>query len=140
MAYRLTHKNDPACRLTLSHDAWAGLLDLAQAYGWNPYGARLSGTGWSALDLDESGGYFPGPAPEPLVLGEDDLRLVVIDDALNLAEALERAYHEYEPLRLPADYFYFETGDLHLRRRPAIGTLHKTWQFCRLGAFYIQAA
>jgi hypothetical protein len=66
--------------------------------------------------------------------------VVVLEDALNLADALERAYLDYEPdtacsfteVDLPG------SGKILSRPNPAIGTIAAVVDFSRLGAFRIE--
>lgn len=135
MPVRLSSQRDPSHELILTDAAWQALLDLAEAYGWNPYAPVLPWQ-WDALELDLSG-YAPG---EPFFDAYGDVenrrRLVVLDDALNLADALERAFLDYEPQRVPASFYLFapEQEDT----LPGLGALTETLKICQKGPFWIE--
>jgi hypothetical protein len=132
---RLNSQNNPTKVLILTDATWFGLLDLAEEYGWNPFGPILPGQ-WHALDPD-LGGYDPSDLlygmPDEDRLGR---RLVILDDALNLADALEKALVDYEPLSVPASFYIFapKTED----ELPGLGAINETIEICRLGAFWIE--
>lgn len=65
-------------------------------------------------------------------------RLVLFEDALNLVEALDRAYQAYEPVKVPASYFLFEPEEPALRLRPSLGALAAAIEICRQGSFSIE--
>ena len=137
MPLRLRNQKNPQLTLSLTSEAWFGVLDLAEAYDWNPMGTVQPGY-WVDLDRD-----LYGYAPEGLrklvpseVLIEN--RLVLLEDALNLADALERAFLDYEPVRLPVDYFLFDSDDPVIRLRPSIGAISAVMDFCLCGAFWIE--
>lgn len=65
-------------------------------------------------------------------------RLVLFEDALNLVDALDRAYQAYEPVKVPASYFLFEPDDPALRLRPSLGALAAAIEICRQGSFSIE--
>ena len=135
MAIRLTSQNDPAQTLILTDATWHALLDLAEDYGWNPFGPVLPWQ-WDALEIDITG-YTPG---DPLYGYPDDngtgRRLVVLDDALNLADALEEAFLDYEPARVPASFYLFapDNESTHL----SLGALSETLVICQQGAFWVE--
>lgn len=142
MAVRLRNKQDPDYTLSLTHQAWYALLDLAEAYGWRPVGTLLPGE-WDWLEL-ELNGFAPFGLPadgngDPF---DDDSveesRLVIIEDALSLAEALEAAFLDYEPTRVPTSFYLFEPEETGLRNRPTVGTINSAAEFCRQGAFWIE--
>lgn len=141
MAVRLRNKTEPQQTLSLTHQAWYSLLDLAEAYGWRPVGTLLPGE-WDWLELE-----LNGFAPFGLPVngngmhddeGADESRLVVIEDALSLAEALDQAFMDYEPNRVPTTFYLFEPEEIVLRNRPTVGTINTTVEFCRQGAFWIE--
>jgi hypothetical protein len=66
----------------------------------------------------------------------EESQLVLLEDALNLADALDQAFLEYEPLRLPASYFLFDNG--WVNGRPSIGAILEVINFCRSGAFLVE--
>lgn len=137
MIFTLRNQREPTRILNLTRTAWYGLLDLADLYGWNPLGVSTS-NGWQDLDIPWDG-YdneitLTGLPENPSGNG----RLVILEDALNLADALEQAFFEYEPLRVPASYYLFEPENEYLRNRPSIGAISAVIEFCRLGAFWLE--
>jgi hypothetical protein len=137
VVFRLINNNDPEITLSLTSETWYGILDLAEQYGWNPRGTvnpeRLD-------DLEASlAGYYLGGMAESNGKGRSiESRLVVLEDALNLAEALDQAFLEYEPLRVPTTFYLFEPVGLFVSRRPSIGAIDALEGFCRSGAFWIE--
>ena len=143
------------------------MLKLALVHGWQPMGGVLPehpgldiyAVGLSLLDPEYSErehpwtgdeGMFSARHPEALIetylpygngqgtwLAETR-RLVLFEDALNLVDALDRAYQAYEPLRVPANYFLFEPEDPRLRLRPSLGALAAAIDVCRQGSFSIE--
>jgi len=130
----MQNDRNPNKVLCLATTAWSGILDTALEYGWNPLGAVPSNLGAFATIFPEISmeSYFPGNHHEQID------RLVILEDALNLGDALERAFKDYEPLWMPASYLRFEPDDTYLRDRPAVGTLLAVVDFCYLGAFAIR--
>jgi hypothetical protein len=132
---RLTSQKDAAQILIVTDSAWYALLDLAEEYGWNPYGPMLPGQ-WDSLEFDLSG-YTPGEElfsyPE-----ESGTRrhLVVLDDAVNLAEALERAFMDYEPQRVPASFYLF-TPEIQ-ESAVGLGVLRAVIELGTQGAFWLE--
>jgi hypothetical protein len=133
VSFRLRNQKNSRLTLTLSAQAWFGVLELAQAYEWNPMGT---------LSPDpEQVHSIPGDEdPWGWDYTPEDSRLVLLEDALNLADALERAYHDEEPgeawysaglfmrtLAAPPDEF-----------QPAVGVIQEMVDFCRQGAFLIE--
>ncbi len=137
VSYRLVNQKNPNRRLSLSTHAWYVSLDSAEGSGWNPMGAVLEEMDgseslavyntWYAGELDTQA-YFTC-----------DGSTVLLEDALNLADALDRAYLTFEPERIDwlyADYyngFFNPTPKLH----PSLGTIKTLANFCRQGAFWI---
>ena len=135
MAYRLKNHLDPNQMLGLTHNTWLDIVSLAKEYGWTPYGVIMPGQ----FQEHESSGTYLGVRLQ--VLEEEfisDSRLVVLEDALNLADALDRAFQEYEPIRLPADYFYFTRAQLERLLPPSVGAIMSVLELSRLGAFWIE--
>jgi hypothetical protein len=135
MIVRLRNQKHPERVLLLASHAWQALLELAEQYGWNSLGVL---EGWDALAAQEQGSslafsadWLPGELVEAGALS-------ILEDALNLADALERAFLEEEPQRVPASYYLFEPDDPTLRNRPGIGTLLALVAFCREGAFALE--
>jgi len=137
VAVRLTNEKDPQQTLSLTHQAWYALLDLAEAYGWHPIGTVLPGE-WDWLELE-----LNGFAPLGIANRRDeddcrDCRYVIIEDALSLADALDEAFLDYEPTHVTASFYLFEPEDPVLRQRPTIGTINSAVEFFRQGAFWIE--
>jgi hypothetical protein len=137
VVYQIRNDKDPDNTIYLTREAWYGILDLAEEYGWNPMGAVLPGQ-YETFELSPAGTYLGSPLTLYWNGGSDDGRLVVIEDALNLADALEQAFMEYEPLRVPASYFLFEPLEGSYPARPSIGALSAVIDICRTGAFWIE--
>ena len=137
MVYQLRNDKYPDNSIHLTQETWYGILDLAEEYGWNPMGAVLPGQ-FSNYELTSAGYYLGTPLNLYWNGGSDDGRLVIIEDALNLADALDRAFMEYEPVRVPASYFVFEPLDQAFPQRPSIGALSAVIEICRSGAFWIE--
>ena len=136
MAVRLRNQREPQKILSLAYQAWYNILDLAELYGWNPLGAVLPGQWPEETSIDS---YFPMSVWDWHARGGDEQpRLVLLEDALNLADALEQAFREYEPQRMPASYFLFQPEDLVMGGRPSIGALSAIIDLCRQGAFFIE--
>jgi len=131
---RMQNDRNPNKVLCLATSAWCGILSTALDYGWNPLGAVPSEYGMFVVIPPEVSmdSYFPSDHRE------QPERLVLLEDALNLADALERAFKDYEPLWMPASYFRFDPEDPFLRDRPAVGTLLAVADFCYLGAFAVR--
>lgn len=136
MAYHLRNDHNPNLSLSVSGQTWEALLDLAEEHDWNPLGTVLPERQlWAA--------YAGEPDDEMLCQGSytpDHSRLVVLEDALNLGEALERAFLAYEPQRV---HSYPELALIGVAepaglRRPSIGAIAATADFCRQGAFWIE--
>jgi hypothetical protein len=136
VAVRLSNEKDPRHALSLALSAWWGILELALAYDWRPLGAALPGHVHVEVHMES---YYPGSALEGWEAAHNGhSRLVLLEDALNLADALEQAFRQYEHPRLPASYFLFEPDDPNLCLRPGVGALLAVIDFCRSGAFWVQ--
>ncbi|MCU0489541.1 MAG: hypothetical protein MUE67_11400 [Anaerolineales bacterium] len=137
MAVTLRNQRQPSRILNLTHTAWFGILELADLYGWTPIGSLVFDD-WQDLEIPLDGYDYElsafGSPDEPADLG----RLVILEDALNLADALDQAFFEYEPLRVPPSYYLFEPASELLRNRPSIGAIAEVIEFCRLGAFWVE--
>jgi hypothetical protein len=135
LAIRLTSQQNLTRTLILTDATWHALLDLAEDYGWNPFGPVLPWQ-WDSLELDLTG-YTPGDPnygyPEEDGSGR---RLVVLDDALNLADALEEAFLDYEPQRVPASFYLFAPDEESAK--VSVGALTETLAICQMGAFWIE--
>jgi hypothetical protein len=137
VSYRLVNHQNPNRRLSLSTHAWYVSLESAEGSGWNPMGAvpeKLDGR--ESLSL---GNVWFTSEPDTQAYFTCDGSMVLLEDALNLADALDRAYLAFEPERVDwlfADYFngfFNPTPKLH----PSIGTIKTLADFCRQGAFWI---
>jgi hypothetical protein len=137
VVYQLRNDKYPDHSICLTQEAWYGILDLAEEYGWNPIGAVLPGQ-FENSELSPAGYYLGTPLNLYWNGGSEDGRLVVIEDALNMADALERAFMEYEPVRVPASYFLFEPLEQPFPLRPSIGALAAVIDICSNGAFWIE--
>jgi len=136
VAIRLCNEKDPRQMLHLALSAWWGILELALDYDWQPLGAAIPGRIHAEVYIES---YYPGIALEGWEYAHNGhSRLVLLEDALNLADALEQAFRQYEPVRLPASFFLFEPEDPALHWRPGIGALLAVVDFCRSGAFWVQ--
>ncbi len=164
----MQNQQHPQQMLGLAEWAWWGILNLAFDHGWTPMGAvwpegrydALDDFGWQEEDvpadewMDELthailhpgwvdelllSSYLPGEQQgDHGAVQLEARRLVLMEDAFNLADALERAFLAYEPLRVPASYYLFESDDLALRLRPSLGALGAALDLCRQGAFMIE--
>lgn len=120
----------------MSKAAWYDILDLAEAYGWNPLGTVPDE--WYSHALDLHGDSFD--EQDRWYTNSDGARLVLLEDALNLADALERAFLADEP---PGSSYSPENtppgrADPLSRLQPGIGAISAVLDFCRLGAFWIE--
>jgi hypothetical protein len=137
VALRLRNQTNPRLTLSLTSDAWFGILDLAEAYGWMPMGTVHPGF-WVDLDLDLHSYSLEALALAGFNEAVSERRLVLVEDALNLADALERAFLDYEPARVPSTYYLFETSDPFRPTRPSIGAILAVQDICQWGAFWIE--
>lgn len=132
----MRNESKPDKTLSLTATAWSGILELALVYGWNPLGAALPGSFHEEISIES---YYPVAYWDHSDGGNHrPPRLVLLEDALNLADALEQAFLEYEPVRVPASYYVFEPEDQELRMRPSIGAISAVIDFCRLGSFWVE--
>jgi hypothetical protein len=138
LRFRLVNQNCPKRTLNYNKRTWFGLLSMALEHGWNPMGAAHPE--WWLLP---GGDLFDGPGDQPLCgyTGETHT-LVLFEDALNLADALETAVQAYEP-----EWIRFqEWGEVSLagvalwgqKVLPSLGAMDCLVAFCRQGAFQIQ--
>lgn len=93
---------------------------------------------WDALEIAMSGYYLDSPYRWNGHAVAEETRLVLIEDALNLADALDDAFMEYEHIRVPASFYLFEPSDPKFTLRPSIGAIAAVIDFCRSGAFWIE--
>ena len=135
VSYRLVNQKNPNMRLSLSTNAWYVSLESAENSGWNPMGAvpeEVDGSEslsvyWYAEELDTQA-YFTY-----------DGSRVLLEDALNLADALDRVYLTFEPERVDWSYAEYYNGFFNPTQKshPSIGTIKTLANFCRQGAFWI---
>ncbi|UCF27662.1 MAG: hypothetical protein JSW42_13695 [Chloroflexota bacterium] len=140
MVYKLSNNHNPAVTLGLTSSAWYGILELAEENGWNPMGTIpsnpeqsgmiLAGLGFS--EAHNSGGDY----------WSEKEGLVLLEDALNLADALERAILNYEPRYIPSLYYYTIFGDNNGSNgnQPSLGAIQGVIDLCYLGLFKIEKA
>jgi hypothetical protein len=137
--YRLRNQREADRVLSLTASAWFSLLELGEAYGWIPMAAVLPGF-WSALEPPELGYDLQEPG-DGAFRRKDERRLVVLEDALNLADALERAFIAYDPP--PSDRYTYLPLAGRILSTPSIdagiGVLLELIDFCQLGAFWIES-
>ncbi len=138
MYYRLRNQKNPNNTLILTRGAWHRFLEMARQAGWNPMGTvhpdLMLGLS-SIYDEIYSIGDFDNGTYTPV-----DSRLVMLDDALNLMDALERAFMAFEPRRVSAYSSFYRTERDRLLEwaRPGIGTMLELAEFCRSGSFFIE--
>jgi len=141
LAYRFTNQNNPAKTIRVSSPTWFGILDMAEEQGWNPLGT-VHPEGWLFPGRPMSG---PGLEFREMLAGSyigEEIRLVLIEDALNLADALVQASLAYEPIWTRFEAFE-EAALAEASRRgrgaiPSLGAILYMEAFCRLGAFSIE--
>jgi len=136
MGYRLRNYNDPQIALRINSQTWHALLELAEEFGWNSLGTVLPE--WMLLSGDGNGrqeaelwqwSYTP-----------DTGRLVVLEDALNLADALSQAFLEYEPewVHSLTELSLIGAEEPPGKRRPGVGAIAIAGAFCQQGAFWVE--
>ena len=139
MRFRLRNQNHAEQALCMSSRAWFDIISLAEDYGWNPMGTvqedwtlgLVSGFPEVNLDIPDfwSNSYT-----------DEDDSLVLLDDALNLADALELAFIESDP-QPSLDYLpgYTDVWDqTNDSSRAGIGVILVVKDFCYHGAFWIE--
>jgi hypothetical protein len=136
--------------LSISSEAWFSALELAEEYGWNPLGTFSQGwwlePGYSLAALPANDLADPQceiPAWDgSYTTRVDEARLVMLEDALNLADALEAAVLEYEPEPVykfaGASLAWLPRLGFGDHTRPGIGAITAIRDFSRLGAFTIE--
>lgn len=140
MRYRLENKKNSDMTVILTAEAWFSILDMAEECGWAPIGTMpveyvnqaivgMGGPRYEEMDLWPRG-YAPG-----------DPSLVLLEDALNLADALEKAFLEDCYLNRPGNTsplflssYEKKNGDGHA----GVGVLLILIDFCRMGAFWVE--
>ena len=122
--------------IRLNNQTWYSILELAEDYGWNPLGTVLPGVFelarlFSGDPSEWYGDYWSS--------GE---RLVLLEDALNMGDALQEAYLDYEPIRLPTLHAFSVSwnGGFEIlnRPQPGIGIVQLMADFCKFGAYTIE--
>ena len=132
MAFQLRNEVDPGETVIITQSTWYGLVDLAFDHGWNPVGAVMPENwydfpaGIYRYGVEETGNWYDEA---------QNSGLVMIEDALNLGDALEKAFIAYEPVYMPASYFLFNGEGVS---RPSIGALLAVCDLCHKGAFKIE--
>ncbi len=137
MIYRLRNQAIPERTLCLTGETWFNIIDLAELYGWNPFGTIEHGK-WTETPLPQAGYYLGSPLFTLPQEKEQEGLHVITEDALNLADALEQAFFEYEPQRVPDSFYLFEPVNRSLDIRLSIGAITETMEFCRQGAFHVE--
>lgn len=74
----------------------------------------------------------------PLTDDGEPGELVILEDAMNLADALETAFLEYEPRRLKATTLLYAIEDPAVDMRPSIGAINAVLELSKLGAFWVE--
>jgi hypothetical protein len=136
VGYRLINQKNPSKRLSLSTNAWYVSLESAENSGWNPMGAVPEIPAESESFFREDYWYIQELDTQAYIIGDGST--VLLEDALNLADALDRVFLTYEPKRVDwsLEYFngfFYPAPKLH----PSIGTIKILANFCRYGAFRI---
>lgn len=134
MSFCLRNQRNNDQIIVLTTRAWHHLLVMAEDHGWNPLGtvqpewwqAVVVGLGVEAPDIPELS-YAPALS-----------RMVLVEDALNLADALDAAWLAYEPLDLRRRGRRQSWSNGGLDGKPGIGTVQAVTNFCREGAFWIE--
>jgi hypothetical protein len=136
VAYRLVNQRDGNRNIKINSQTWYGILELAEDYGWSPLGTvlpeRYGLAGFYRGDPDQwYGDYW-----------SEGSRLVLIEDALNLADALNEAYLDYEPIHAPTLHSYFDGNGFAFldRPQPSMGAITLVVDLCQQGAFFIEKA
>jgi hypothetical protein len=126
--------------LGLTTQTWYGILEMAEEFGWNPMGTILPGREADGMTL---AGFGPPDAHD--WAGEywsdnGDRRLVLFEDALNLADALGRATLNYEPQYIPSLHYYTLFGEHNGSNgtQPSLGAIQGVIDLCYQGSFQIE--
>jgi hypothetical protein len=134
--YRLRNEKNLGKCLWLTKQTWIGIVNLAETFGWNPMGNGYANN-WLGSDPYLAGVFLGRPLLKQ-EQGEIRSWQITLEDALNLADALEMAFLSFEPQKVPSLYFYFETdnpgGDIY----PSLGAIQLMTDFCRQGAFMVE--
>lgn len=144
MTSRLRNDTNTMQTIRISSRTWRSTLDLAGRHGWLPMGTvrpeMLTGTIYGSVeDHSEDGARLASGVALGAYTPHTD-RMVLLEDALNLADALERAFIEYDPARVNPDRYLlasdWDTGPDE--NRPGIGLMLTLVDFFRRGAFWIE--
>jgi hypothetical protein len=132
---RLRNERDPDRIVCVTNSTWVSILEIAEQQDWRPLGAVQPEWLWGSESL-----LYP---PEDLLsnnLTYEGGKLVILDDALNLADALERAFLAYEPERIRSytDLTLFGVFGSAINGRPGIGVILEVAELCQSGAFWIE--
>jgi hypothetical protein len=162
LAVRIRNFKQPRRTIGLSTPTWREILKLALSYGWLPLGSvppevssmDFGPSGFSSYNWDDEATWQEADTvayhPSTMLISylpfffengqaqSKASRLVLLEDALNFADALDRAYQAYEPLRVPASFFLFEPDDPVFSQRPSLGALAAALEVCREGSFSIE--
>jgi len=140
MFYRLSNNQNPNLTFGLTASTWYGILELAEANGWNPMGTIPP-------DPDGAGMVLAGLGPNDAhnwggEYWSDDGGRVLFEDALNLADALEHALMNYEPQYIPSLHYYtiFGENNASIWTQPSLGAIQGIIDLCYLGTFKIEKA
>jgi hypothetical protein len=136
----LSGEHESLATIQLNTRTWYAVLDLAEQHGWNPMGTVQPE--WLAGVADWLGSALPQPVDlTPDGYTPEVSRMVLLEDALNLADALERAFLAYEP-RGHNGFSLVERTEwddwLGNGTRPAVGVILVLVDFLRAGAFRIE--
>lgn len=136
MSYQLINQINPDRQIQMNNWTWYGVLKLAENYGWSPRGTV------QPERLELAGIYSDSAHPGFGEYWGNETRLVLFEDALNLADALEEAFIKYEPVRLPSLHPFHLAGDNGSSNGhpPGIGVIQIMIGFCQAGAFLIEPA
>ena len=138
MSFLLCVQNDQTRRISINSRTWYGILQMAGENGWNPMGTVSV---YPAAVIDTVPWDFPVlPEEQPGEYWEDETRLVLFEDALNLSDSLDKALYQYQPQFLPCLSVHALQDSLlnGSRSQPSIGALRLVADFCQLGSFYIE--
>jgi len=138
VSFLLCNHTDQTRRIGLNILTWYSILQMAEDNGWNPMGTVKD---YQDAIIDTLPWDFPVlPEEQPGEYWDDETRLVLFEDALNLADALEYALDQYQPQFLPCLSVYALQDSLLNSNgsQPSIGALRLVADFCQLGSFYIE--
>jgi hypothetical protein len=116
--------------LGLTSSTWYSILEFSVENGWNPMGTLPSDSGDSGMllagigvidDRNWSGDYW-----------SHDEGLVLLEDALNLADVKENALLNYEPQYIPSLHYYTVFGENSSSNgiQPSLGAIQGVIDLC----------